>query len=79
MIQENISESQAEQEMPAPETFRSRLLSAADLLQRERCGLSPSGPLNGKTDLSGEMALRIEKNFAGKDGLADADAVVLRH
>jgi hypothetical protein len=35
--------------------------------------------LNGKADLSGNMALRIEKAFWRRDGYANADAVLLRH
>lgn len=35
--------------------------------------------LNGKADLAGEMALRIEKSLRREDGHACADAIELRH
>jgi len=38
-----------------------------------------SSLLNGKADLSGDMALRIEKAFGVKMDTLDADAVLVRH
>ncbi len=40
---------------------------------------APSRLLNGKADLSGDMALRIEKAFWGEDGYAHEDAILIRH
>src|ERR1700733_5382805 len=38
-----------------------------------------SSLLNGNADLSGDIALRIEKSLWSKDGYADAYAIVLGH
>lgn len=51
--------------------------AAAAVLHVSRPALSSL--LNAKADLSGEMALRIEKAFGREDGNAYADAVELRH
>ncbi len=51
--------------------------AAAAALKVSRPALSSL--LNGKADLSGDMALRIEKAFGVKNGHAHADAVRLRH
>ena len=48
---------------------------AAEVLGVSRPALSRL--LNGKADLSGEMALRIEKGVRSPDGHAHADAVRL--
>jgi addiction module HigA family antidote len=71
---------------PHPGAFiRTEIIGAAGLsvsaaavaLQVSRPALSSL--LNGKADLSGNMALRIEKAFWRRDGYANADAVLLRH
>jgi addiction module HigA family antidote len=51
--------------------------AAAAALKVSRPALSSL--LNGKADLSGEMALRIEKAFGSEDGHPDANAILLRH
>lgn len=51
--------------------------AAAAALHVSRPALSSL--LNGNSDLSGDMALRIEKGLRRENGHPDADAVVLRH
>ena len=51
--------------------------AAAAALQVSRPALSSL--LNSKADLSGDMALRIEKAFWRQDGYAHANASVLRY
>jgi antitoxin HigA-1 len=51
--------------------------AAADVLGISRPALS--NLLNGKADLTGDMALRIEKAFRCENGHTHADAIELRH
>jgi addiction module HigA family antidote len=55
---------------------RLSVTAAAEVLRVSRPALSSL--LNGKANLSGEMALRIEKAF-GVNGHAHAEASLLRH
>ena len=59
------------------EPARLSVTDAAKALQVSRPALSSL--LNSKANLSGDMALRIEKSFRREDGHTHADAIRLRY